>query len=122
MEVNLPFRLKEVYNNNIKTESNRTNAEKKHKNILKNIKNNWDSNDQVAKEVYSPLKNNNLNKKSLSILNKYYNYKNVKSLNIDNSVNIFQSKKVNKKSLFEDEYFIEKLKKCHSLLIAIVLR
>ena len=112
MEVNLPFRLKEVYNNNIKTESNRTNVEKKHKNFLKNIKNNWDSNEQVSKEVYSPLKNYNLNKKSLSILNNYYNYKNIKSLSIDNSDNIFQSKKVNKKSLFEDEYFIEKLKKC----------
>ena len=112
MEVNLPFRLKEVYNNNPKTESNRTNVEKKNKNILKNIKNNWDNNDQVSKEVYSPLKNNNLNKKSLSILNNYYNYKNIKSLSIDNSDNIFQSKKANKKSLFEDEYFIEKLKKC----------
>ena len=113
MEVNLPFRLKEVYNNNAKTESNRTNFEKKHKNILKNIKNNWDNNnDQVANEVYSPLKNNNLSKKSLSILNNYYNYKNIKSLSIDNSDNFIQSKKLNKKSLFEDEYFIEKMKKC----------
>ena len=112
MEVNLPFRLKEVYNNNPKTESNRTNVEKKNKNIFKNIKNNWESNDQVSKEIYSPLKNYNLNKKSLSILNNYYNFKNIKSLSIDNSDNIIQSKKVNKKSLFEDEYFIEKLKKC----------
>ena len=110
MEINLPFRLKDIYKSrNLKTETNEINLGKK-KSIYKNIKSIWKHKANLLNYINSPIKNKFMKKHPLSILNDYYKNKYIKSLSIDNSECNIHSKK-NKKSLFEDDYYIEKLKK-----------
>ena len=112
MEINLPFRLKEIYNyRNLKTETNRNNLIRNKRAINKNLK----KKNQIENKIYetknSPIKNS-INKISFSVLNDNFNSPKMKSLSIDNSEkNIHHYKRNDKKSMFEDEYFIEKLKK-----------
>ena len=111
MDVNLPFRLKEMYDNrNFNTDSYR-NLDKNYKLVFKNANNNCDNDLNLYEFKMNPFLNS-LNKKSFSKMNDYYNYKNIKSLSIDGTeINNNLPKQNNKKSLFEDEYFIDRLKK-----------
>ena len=113
MEINLPFRLKDINNyRNLKTENNRINLEKKKKRIYKNIKGIgiWDKDSKVIFDLKcSPLKSKCI-EKPLSIINNYNKNQNIKSLNINNSEKDINDKKNIKNSLFEDEFYIDKLK------------
>ena len=112
MDINLPFRLNEIYNyRNLKTENNRNNLIRNKRSINKNLRKNYQNENMVYKTKNSPL-NSSKNKNSFSVMNDYFSNPKIKSLSIDNSENnIHNYKRNDKKSLFEDEYFIEKLKK-----------
>ena len=109
MEINLPFRLKDIHNFRIlKTEANRIHLEKRKK-IIKNSKNILEKEPNFLELKNTPVKQKFI-QKPLSIISNFYKNGNMKSLSIDNSENDIYSKKKGKKSIFEDEYYIDKLK------------
>ena len=110
MEINLPFRLKEIYKyRNLKTENNRINLEKRKKKIYKNIKTIWNKDSYLLDFKNSPIKMKNI-KKPLSIISNSNINKNIKSLSIDNSENNIHIKKDTKLSLPENNNYTENLK------------
>ena len=111
MDINLPFRLKDIYNyRNLKTENNRINLEKKKKKIYRNIKSIWNKESNLVFDIKnSPSKDKPI--QPLSIINVYNKNQNIKSLSIDNSEKNIHDKKDNKKLLFEDDFYMDKLKR-----------
>ena len=107
MEINLPFRLKDIYKkSNLKTESNKINLEKRKKQIYKNIKYFW-GNDTNSLDIKSPAKNK-LIRYPLSIIGNQYKSRNIKSLSIEKSENNIHEKRNLKKPIFEKKNYFER--------------
>ena len=105
MEINNPFLLNQFNSRlNMKTEFNKNNRQNQKLNIYQNIKNIW-NNEKIG---YNPklLKLKGKNAKLLLNNNATKNLKIKISNNLDNTKNINSDKK----SLFEDNYFIDKFK------------
>ena len=105
MEINNPFLLNQFNSRlNMKTEFNKNNRQNQKLNIYQNIKNIW-NNEKIG---YNPklLKLKGKNTKLLLNNNATKNLKIKISNNLDNTKNINSDKK----SLFEDNYFIDKFK------------
>ena len=105
MEINNPFLLNQFNSRlNMKTEFNKNNRQNQKLNIYKNIKNIW-NNEKIG---YNPklLKLKGKNAKLLLNNNATKNLKIKISNNLDNTKYINSDKK----SLFEDNYFIDKFK------------
>ena len=105
MEINNPFRLKQLNTKlDVKTENNQFNRAKLKMNINKSIKHIWNEEPISYNSKISPFKN----KRPLLLINNYNSNKNTKLKNIDNLDNTMNKK--NKRSIFEDNYFIDKFK------------
>ena len=105
MEINNPFLLNQFNSRlNMKTEFNKNNRQNQKLNIYQNIKNIW-NNEKIG---YNPklLKLKGKNAKLLLNNNATKNLKIKISNNLDNTKYINSDKK----SLFEDNYFIDKFK------------
>ena len=110
MEINLPFRLKDIYRyRNLKTENNRINLEIKKKKIFRNIKTIWDKEPNLIDSKNSPIKMKYI-RKPLSIINSNLKNKNLKSLSIDNSESNIHINRGIKLSKFENINFHENVK------------
>ena len=109
MEINIPFRINDLYKyRNLKTENNRINLEKKKK-IFNKIKNIWNKEINYLLSKDSPLKKAFI-KEQLSIKANNDKSRNIKSFSIDNCENNIYTKKYEKKLLIGDENYIKKLK------------
>ena len=105
MEINNPFRLKQLNTKlDVKTENNQFNRAKLKMNINKSIKHIWNEEPISYNSKISPFKN----KRPLLLINNYNSNKNTKLKNNDNLDNTMNKK--NKRSIFEDNYFIDKFK------------
>ena len=105
MEINNPFRLKQLNTKlDVKTENNQFNRAKLKMNINKSIKLIWNEEPISYNSKISPFKN----KRPLLLINNYNSNKNTKLKNNDNLDNTMNKK--NKRSIFEDNYFIDKFK------------
>ena len=105
MEINNPFRLKQLNTKlDVKTENNQFNRAKLKMNINKSIKLIWNEEPISYNSKILPFKN----KRPLLLINNYNSNKNTKLKNNDNLDNTMNKK--NKRSIFEDNYFIDKFK------------
>ena len=107
MEINNPFLLNQFNSRlKMKTEFNNINRRNQKMNIYQNIKNIWNN-----EKISYNSKLSKLNRKNVNLLLNNDNNTS-KNLKIKISKNLDYNKyiKTDKKSLFEDNYFIDKLK------------
>ena len=110
MEINLPFRLKDIYKKtNLKTESNRISLEKRKKQIYKNNKYFWLNDTNILEIKNSPTKNK-LDKYPLSIIGNHNRSRNIKSLSIEKSENNIYKKRNLNKRIFEKNNYFDKIR------------
>ena len=107
MEINNPFRLNQFNSRlNMKIENNKINRAKQNLKLYQNINNIWNDEKIEYNSKLSPLKNLKPN----LLLNNYNNQKNTRLKINPNFDNTTQNKN-DKKSIFEDNYFLDKYKK-----------
>ena len=106
MEINNPFRLNQFNSRlNMKTDISKINKKKTKNHLYRNIKKIWNDEKIVFNSKQTPLKEKNPN----LLLNYYNTSKNARIKIKENFDNTIHNKNT-KKSIFEDNYFIDKFK------------
>ena len=107
MEINNPFRLNQFNSRlNMKIENIKINKGKQKLQIIQNINNIWNDEKIENNSNFSPFKHRNQN----LLLNNYNTTKNARIM-LNQNTNNTTNNKNDKKSIFEDNYFLDKFKK-----------